>query len=176
MDPADDVDQDAEQDVWIDDDEDGEDFAFAAWREEGRWYVEELPLRGDEGLVDLQKALVAHPGDNGCLGFVGVQDEFLVLIRVGAGVPKLFVSDAGAATSWDLGEEALQALDVEIYDDDEFDYEPAGDPYLFADLGLPPSELELLVEDQDNELEDIVAAIAQRLGFGEKFQEALAGS
>ena len=155
---------------------DGMDFAFAAWREEGRWSVAALAPRASESMDDLVGSLRHLPGDGGTLAFVGVADEFFVLARVWpGGAPRVLLSDLNAAYEWPLADEAAKFLEVELPDDDdELDEpEPIGDFAIVADFGMDAASLELLCTDDDVYPDEIVASIATRLGFMDQVNDLL---
>ena len=72
------------------------DFAFAAWREEGIWRLEQLPARIGGQLDSLVSACRAQPGEGGVLGMVSVEEEFFVLVRVLGEDVRVLVSDVYA--------------------------------------------------------------------------------
>jgi putative tRNA adenosine deaminase-associated protein len=155
---------------------DGMDFAFAAWREEGRWSVAALAPRASESMDDLVGSLRHLPGEGGTLGFVGVADEFFVLARVLPGVAtRVLLSDLNAAYEWPLADEAAKFLEIELpEDDDELDEpEPIGDFAIVADFGMDAESLELLCTDDEVYPDEIVASIATRLGFMDQVNDLL---
>lgn len=151
------------------------DFAFAAWREEGRWQVAALAERATGSLDDLVAALRHLPGEGGTLGFIAVAEEFFILVRVAGDSSRVFLSDLNAAFDWPLAEEAALLADVEIPEDDEDldEPEPAGDFGIVADFGMDSAELDVLCSDEDLYPDEQVTSIATRLGFGELVQSML---
>ena len=57
-------------------------YAVAAWREEGRWSVALLPPRATESLDSLLMALRQLIADGGALGFLVVDEDFFVAVRM----------------------------------------------------------------------------------------------
>lgn len=158
--------------------DEGVDFAFAAWREEGRWQVARLAERATESVSDLIAALRQLPGEGGTLGFVAVADEFFVMIRVlRDGTARTFVSDLNAAYDWPLAEEAAEVAGVEVPEDDEDldEPEPAGDFEILTDFGFDAAELDVLCSDEDLFPDEQVTSIASRLGFGDLVEALLDG-
>ena len=51
--------------------------------------------------------------------------------------------------------------------------QPVGDLSLLSDLGLDAMELGLLCENLDLYADEVAAAVAARLGFGEEFEAAV---
>lgn len=161
--------------VEVDEDE-GVDFAFAAWREEGRWQVARLADRATASVSDLIAALRQLPGEGGTLGFVAVADEFFLMMRVlRDGSARTFVSDLNAAYDWSLAEEAAELAGVEVpEDDDELDEpEPAGDFEILTDFGFDAAELDVLCSDDELFPDEQVTSIAGRLGFGDLVEALL---
>lgn len=157
-------------------DEDEIDFAVAAWREEGRWSVAALPPRAATTLGAFAAALRQLTAEGGAIGFVAVDEEFFIAVRVTPdGSTRVVLSDLNAAFEWAIAEEAAELLEIELpEDEDEIDeIEPAGDLSLFADLGMPLDELELTLGDPDLYPDEQVAAIASRIGFADQLSAAL---
>lgn len=152
------------------------DFAFAAWREDGRWNVAALAPRATESIDDLVEALRHLPGEGGTLAFVGVTDEFFVLARVWTGgVTHVFLSDLNAAYDWAIADEAAKLLEVELPDDDEEldEPEPIGDYGIIADFGMDAVSMEVLCTNDEIFPDEIITSIATRLGFGDQVDELL---
>lgn len=155
-------------------DDDAVDFAVAAWREDGLWQVVMLPPHASDTLDSLIGALRAQPGEGGVLGLVSVAEEFFVLMRVLGEDVRLLISDLFAAEDWPLGLDALDRLGVPSPEDDETDdVAPVGDLRLVEDFGLSRDEMELILDDPEAWPDELLAAIAHRLGFGEQFDLTL---
>jgi len=154
-------------------DEDGGevDLAIAAWREDGRWSLAALPPRSTQSLEQLIGTLRQLVAEGGALGFVVAEEDFFLAIRVmPEGSARLLLSDLGAALDWPIAEEAAALLGVELPEDDEDleEIEPVGEIGLFTDMGMPLTDMELILDDPDLFPDEQVAAIAARLGFGEQ--------
>lgn len=149
-----------------------DDFAVVCYREEGRWEIGLLPERATANLEAFVAALRQQPGEGGAVGFVNVADDFFVAARATTrGDVRLLLSDVTAADEWPLAREVLERLGLPEPSDEDFDdIVPAGDLALFADLGLPEMELRLLLSDVDAYADEMLFAIARRLGFGEQLQ------
>lgn len=148
----------------------GIDFAVLAYLEEGVWQLEELE---DEVLDDVETIateLRRWPGDHGALGLISVDEDFFVLVRVAGAQTRLLISDVTAATDWPLARSVVDELDVPLPEDDD-DPEPAGDPALLADLGISAMALSALLDDDDLYPDEMLSTIAERLGFGTRFDE-----
>lgn len=157
-------------------DQDEVDFAVAAWREDGRWSVSLLPPRATTSLTSFTAALRQLTAEGGALGFLAVDEEFFIAVRVTPdGVTRLVLSDLNAAYEWPIAEEAAELLEVELPEDEEEidDLEPVGDAAIFADLGVPVDEMELILGDPDLYPDEQVTAIATRVGFAEQLAGVL---
>lgn len=154
--------------------QDADDFAIVAWREDGRWQASSLPPHVLDDLDLLVRALHQQPAEGGTLGMVAMGDDFFLLARVwGPGVPRLLLSDITAAVDWPLAQAALDMLEVPVDDDDLDEVMPGGDLGIFSDLGLDSMELGALCEDPDLFPDEALEAVAERLGFGAVFSQAL---
>ncbi len=148
------------------------DFAVVAYLEEGSWQVVSLPRRAARDLETLVRTLRQQPGDIGSLGLVSVDDDFFVVVRVfGEGV-RLLLSDVTAATEWPLARSVLDELALPVPDEDEEDQiQPAGDLGIVADLGMGAMDLGALCDDPDLYPDEMLSAVAERLGFGPEFRQ-----
>lgn len=149
------------------DEDDGIDFALAAYRADGEWEVEDLAHDHLDDVDDLAAALRRLPGD-GAVALVAVDEEFFVIVRVEGTVTRILVSDVAAAEDWDLAATALERLGLADLDDDEG---PAGDLALLSDLGMDEGELADLLDDPDAYPDELLSDVAQLLGFGELFDD-----
>jgi putative tRNA adenosine deaminase-associated protein len=148
------------------------DFAVAAYREEGAWQVTPLQLRGEPDLSSLVSALRRYPSESGVIGLVSVADDFFLLIRVIGGRARLLISDVTAATQWPLAREVVDELDIPMSDEDDEEV-PAGDLGIVADLGMSAMDLGALCDDIDLYPDEMLGEIADKLGFGPQFREAV---
>lgn len=153
--------------------DDGIDFALAAYRLDGDWAVQELTHDHLSDVETIAEALRRLPGDGGAVAMVAVDEDFFVIVRVAGPRTRVLLSDATAADDWDLADSALEFLglaELELGDDDPV---PAGDLELLADLGFAEDDLAMLLEDVDSYPEELLSDLARRLGFGEKFDDAV---
>lgn len=148
----------------------GIDFAVLAYREEGVWQLEELDDDVLDDVGSIAGELRRWPGDHGALGLISVDEDFFVLVRVAGAQTRLLLSDVTAATDWPLARSVVDELDVPLPEDDD-DPEPAGDPALLADLGISAMALSALLDDDDLYPDEMLSTIAERLGFGTRFDE-----
>jgi putative tRNA adenosine deaminase-associated protein len=153
------------------------DFALAVSRDEGQWDVVALPPHAAHDLDLLVGALTQLQAELGVLGLVSVADEFFVALRVRGEEVSLMLSDPTAAWDWQLARDVLDELDLPIpdpEDDDDADADAVGDLDLFEDLGISALEMSAICSDVEQFPDEMVARIAARLGFADRFEAALA--
>ncbi|HEY0487599.1 MAG TPA: tRNA adenosine deaminase-associated protein [Mycobacteriales bacterium] len=142
-------------------------FALMVLRVDGEWQLSPLPEALLDDLDGLLAALRQQSPHEVPLVLVDVEDEFFVALRLdGPGEPRVLLSDATAAADFDLAADVLDMLGEEAPDDLD-EVWPAGDLDLFADLGLSELELATLLDDLDLYADEMLQAIARRLGFAE---------
>jgi putative tRNA adenosine deaminase-associated protein len=158
---------------------DADAYAVVAYREDGGWQVGPLPEVLSSDLDGLIAAVGQQPGESGAFALVDVADEFFVVVRVQQGRVRLLLSDVTASAEWDLAEQVVQHLDLEVPRDDELDEVwPAGDLDIFGDLGLDAMELGAILSDLDAYADEMLSALTRRLGFAERYErvvDALSG-
>ena len=151
---------------------DAVDFALAAYREEGVWQVQELAHDVLADLPSLAHALRRFPGDGGAIGMVAVDEDFFLVVRVAGARTRVLLSDITAAGEWELADSAVQFLGLPDPEDED-DQVPAGDLDLLGDLGMGAVDMGVLLDDLELYPDEMLSAIARRLGFGELFDEAV---
>ncbi|WP_020574884.1 tRNA adenosine deaminase-associated protein [Actinopolymorpha alba] len=150
------------------------DFAVVAYLEEGCWRVESLASTAARDLDTLIQTLRRQPGDRGAIGFVSVDDDFFVLVRVEGIDVRYLLSDVTAATEWPLAREVLDELALPVPDEEDEDRaQPAGDLTIVADLGMAAMDMGALCDDLELYPDEMLTKIAQRLGCGAAFQHAV---
>jgi putative tRNA adenosine deaminase-associated protein len=150
----------------------GIDFAIVAYREEGVWQVEQIAAEKIGSIDSLAAELRRWPGDGGSLGMVSVDEDFFLLVRVAGATTKVLVSDVTAATDWPIARSAVEFLEIPLPDDED-EQEPAGDPGILADLGMSAMDMGALLDDFDLYPDEMLSAVARRLGFGPLFDETV---
>ena len=149
-------------------------YAVIAYREQGRWQVEVLPDAVTDDLEALVAAVRQQPGENDAFALVDVADEFFVVVRVQHGRVRLLLSDVTASAEWDLATQVVDELGVEIPRDDALDrVVPVGDLAVFDDLGLDGMELAALLSDVDAYADEMLSALARRLGFANAYERVV---
>jgi putative tRNA adenosine deaminase-associated protein len=101
---------------------------------------------------------------------------FVVLRHGPGGLVRALISDA-TMQEWLLAAEVVErygiAVDAEgAFDDDETGW-PGGDLDVFADDGLPADQLRPIVTADDLWADEMVTAIAARLGFADELAAAV---
>jgi putative tRNA adenosine deaminase-associated protein len=144
------------------------DLAVVAYRDEGDWYVQELPPAVLDTVETIGHELRRYPGESGALALISVDEDFVVLVRAQGSLIKVLLSDASAATDWTLARSAIDHIGLPVDDDDEV---PAGDLGIVEDLGLIAPDMGALLDDLELYPDEVLSEIAGRLGFGERFDE-----
>lgn len=156
-----------------DDEVESVDLAAVAYREDGEWYVADLPPRALDSVAGIGQELRRYPGDGGALALISVDEDFLLMVRSQGAHLRVLLSDATAATDWVLARSAVDHIGVPVEDDD--DPAPGGDLGIVDDLGCSASDMGELIDDllDDEELlpDEVLSDIADRLGFGVAFDD-----
>ncbi len=149
-------------------------YAVVAYREDGRWEVGLLPEALTDDLDGLVAAVRQQPGENGAFALVDVAHEFFVVVRVQLGRVRLLLSDVTAAVAWDLAAQVVEHLDIDMPGEEDLeDVWPAGDLAIFADLGLDEMELGAILADLDAYADEMLSALARRLGFADAYERVV---
>jgi putative tRNA adenosine deaminase-associated protein len=154
-------------------------FAVRVSRSAVQWRVELLAQDAEDELPVLERAL-GTAGGEWPAPFVVVVDSglYFVVLRHGpGGMVRALISDA-TMQEWLLAAEVVErygiAVDTEgAFDDDESGW-PGGDLDVFADDGLPADQLRTIVTADDLWADEMVARIAERLGFADELAAAVA--
>ena len=148
---------------------DAVDLAVVAYRDDGVWYLQELRPTALESVETIGRELRRYPGETGALALISVDEDFVLLVRAQGALIKVLLSDASAATDWELARSAVDHLGLIVDDDD--DQAPAGDLAIVADMGYSAQEMGALLDDFDLYPDEVLSSIAERLGFGDRFDE-----
>ena len=153
--------------------EDG--FAMAVYREGGRWDCALLPPAVLGDLDACVAALRQQPAEGGPIALVDVADEFFVALRLDPdGDIRVLLSDVTAAEEFILARQALDRLGEDLDEpEDPEEVWPVGDMGIFRDLGLDERELGLILDDVDLWADEMLAAVAERIGVGPAFARLL---
>ena len=149
------------------------DFGCIAWHEDGRWDASALNSTRDIGLII--DALKSQQTNGGAIALIAIEDEFVIIGRVLGDQMQMMISDITYALDYEVAAELVEILDLE-FPEEEDEEQPGGDLDLLNDLGV--SEIELLTILDDTELypDEQLEAIANRLGFGEQFNQVIENS
>ena len=150
--------------------EDGVDFALAAYREEGVWQLQELADSVLESIDTLTAALRRFPGDGGAVGMIALDEDVMMIVRVAGPHVRILLSDITAADEWDLARTAIEHLGLPFPEEDD-EQVPAGDLDILGDLGMHAIDMGVLLDDYDLYTEELLSDIAGRLGFGQAFDD-----
>lgn len=151
-----------------------ESLAVVVFREDGAWQSGALPAAVTDDLQALIDLLRQQPPESGAIGLVNVADEFFVAVRVRAAGVQVLLSDVTAAVAWDLARQVVAHLAIGApADDDMEEVWPAGDLSIFADLGVDEMELGALLADVDAYADEMLLALARRLGFADVYDRAV---
>lgn len=147
------------------------DFAVAAHRSDGVWSLAEITETTLASVETLAHGLRRFPGEGGALAMVAIDDDFFVLVRVEGHATRVLLSDVTAAEEWELAESVIEFLGVPDPEDD--DHGPAGDLGVVADLGMSAVDMAVLLDDDDLYPDEMLSEIANRLGFGDEFDDVV---
>ena len=148
------------------------DYALVAFLEDGDWQLQDIASPAFESVDSLSHALRQVSGPDGAVGMIAVDEDFFVLVRVAGGRARLLISDVTAATEWPIARQIVDELDIPLADDDD-EQVPAGDLAIIADLGMSAMDLGALCDDVDLYPEEMLEEIAEALGFGNQFHDAI---
>lgn len=148
------------------------DVAVVAYRDEGVWNLADVPGHALDDVDAIGRELRRYPGDTGALALLAIDEDFVILVRAQGTLVRVLLSDATAAPEWALARSVVDHLGVHVEVDEE-EPEPAGDLGILADLGLSAAEMGELLDDDELEPEDVLAEIADVVGFGDEFDEYL---
>ena len=151
-----------------------EDLALLAWREEGTWTITEISSEATSDIGIALDALRAKQVNGGALAFLSVDDAFFILIRQIGMKMQMVLSDVMSALDYEIAAEVLELLDIDLPAEDDSD-EPAGDLNLLEDLGIDAMELQAICDDDGMYPDEQLEAIARRIGCGDEFLDALEG-
>ncbi|TCJ29399.1 tRNA adenosine deaminase-associated protein [Nocardioides jejuensis] len=146
------------------------DIALAAYREEGVWQLQEL---ADPVLTSLDAVITGlrrFPGDGGAIGLLALDEDVFLVVRVAGPQVRLLLSDVTAADIFDLAREAIEHLGLPYPEEDD-EPVPAGDLAILSDMGMHADDMGELIDDFDLYPDEMLSDIAERLGFGDAFDD-----
>jgi putative tRNA adenosine deaminase-associated protein len=146
------------------------DIAVAAWHEDGRWTLEQLPNAYD--LTHIIDRLKSQRTNGGAIALIAIDEEFFMLIRVLGAHISMFLSDATCALDYEVAADFIELADLPAVEEDD-EPMPTGHLDILADLGMNHMEISALCDDAELFPDEQLDAIATRLGFGEEFRQLL---
>ena len=146
------------------------DFGCIAWHEDGRWDASLLNSTRDIGLII--DALKSQQTNGGAIALIAIEDEFVIIARVLGDQMRMMISDITYALDYEVAAELVEVLDLE-YPQEEDEAQPGGDIDLLSDLGVGEMELLAILDDTELYPDEQLEAIANRLGFGEQFNQVI---
>jgi len=146
------------------------DFGCIAWHEDGRWDASALNSTRDIGLII--DALKSQQTNGGAIALIAIEDEFVIIGRVLGDQMQMMISDITYALDYEVAAELVEILDLE-FPEEEDESQPGGDIDLLSDLGVGQMELLAILDDTELYPDEQLEAIANRLGFGEQFNQVI---
>ena len=146
------------------------DFGCIAWHEDGRWDASALNSTRDIGLII--DALKSQQTNGGAIALIAIEDEFVIIGRVLGDQMQMMISDITYALDYEVAAELVEILDLE-FPQDEDESQPGGDIDLLSDLGVGEMELLAILDDTELYPDEQLEAIANRLGFGDQFNQVI---
>jgi putative tRNA adenosine deaminase-associated protein len=146
------------------------DFGCIAWHEDGRWDASLLNSTRDIGLII--DALKSQQTNGGAIALIAIEDEFVIIARVLGDQMRMMISDITYALDYEVAAELVEVLDLE-FPEEEDESQPGGDIDLLSDLGVGEMELLAILDDTELYPDEQLEAIANRLGFGEQFNQVI---
>ena len=117
-------------------------------------------------------ALKNQQTNGGALALIAIEDEFVIIARALGDQMQMMISDVTYALDYEVAAELVEVLDLE-FPQDEDESQPGGDIDLLSDLGLGEMELLAILDDTELYPDEQLEAIANRLGFGEQFNQVI---
>jgi putative tRNA adenosine deaminase-associated protein len=146
------------------------DFGCIAWHEDGRWSVNTLASTRDIGsIID---SIKAQQTNGGAIALIAIEDEFVIIARALGDQMQMMISDVTYALDYEVAAELIEVLDLE-FPEEEDESQPGGDLDLLNDLGVSEMELLSILDDTELYPDEQLEAIANRLGFGEQFNQVI---
>ena len=146
------------------------DFGCIAWHEDGRWSVNSLTSTRDIGSVI--DSIKAQQTNGGAIALIAIEDEFVIIARAHGDQMQMMISDVTYALDYEVAAELIEVLDLE-FPEEEDESQPGGDLDLLNDLGVSEMELLSILDDTELYPDEQLEAIANRLGFGEQFNQVI---
>jgi len=151
--------------------EDDVDLVVALYREDGKATAVPLDFDLANDLDELINQLTRLPGDSGADGWVSIGGEFFVICRARGRTVEVLLSDSQAALEWPIARDVVDFLGVDVPEEDD-DSEPVGDLEMYSASGLHAFEMEAIATDYDEDSDELLSRIADKLKVGDEFHRA----
>ena len=146
------------------------DFGCIAWHEDGRGSANSLSSTRNIGsIID---SLKAQQTNGGAIALIAIEDEFVIIAKALGDQMQMMISDVTYALDYEVAAELIEVLDLE-FPEEEDESQPGGDLDLLNDLGVSEMELLSILDDTELYPDEQLEAIANRLGFGEQFNQVI---
>lgn len=154
-------------------------FAAVLARAQEQWHGVEVSLDDCETIEDICEVGRDVPGDLRLVLFEQ-DDEYAVIVRIDEDEePRAFVSDGHAAEAYALAasiaEDLAEIGEVEVIEDEDTpparDSAPFGDAEIVEDLGTSAADLIAMCSREGTLPIDLLAAVCEKAGCGETFDE-----
>lgn len=152
--------------------QDGVDFALAAFRDGEDWQLQELSHDHLVDLPTLASALRRLATDGGAVALIAVDEDFFLVVRVEGAATRVLLSDVTAAEEWELASSAVDFLGLPQPEDDD-EPAPAGSLDLLGDLGMAAMDMGVLLDDEELYPDEMLSEVARTVGFGALFDTAV---
>ena len=146
------------------------DFGCIAWHEDGRWNAATLSSTRDIGSVI--DSLKAQQTNGGAIALNAIEDKFVIIARMLGDQMQMMISDVTYALDYEVAAELIEVLDLE-FPEEEDESQPGGDLDLLNDLGVSQMELLTILDDPELYPDEQLEALANRLGFGDQFNQVI---
>ena len=146
------------------------DFGCIAWHEDGRWNAATLSSTRDIGSVI--DSLKAQQTNGGAIALIAIEDEFVIIARMLGDQMQMMISDVTYALDYEVAAELIEVLDLE-FPEEKDESQPGGDLDLLNDLGVSQMELLTILDDPELYPDEQLEALANRLGFGDQFNQVI---
>ena len=117
-------------------------------------------------------SLKAQQTNGGAIALIAIEDEFVIIARSLGGSMQMMISDITYAIDYEVAADLVEVLDLEFPEEDD-ESQPGGDLDLLNDLGVSDMELLTILDDTELYPDEQLEAIANRLGFGEQFNQVI---
>ena len=170
-DDADENDDDFDDDDLEEASEEEVDLVVALYREDGKPTAVPLDYDLANDLEELIRQLTRLPGDSGADGWVSVNGEFFVICRARGRTVEVLLSDITAANDWPIARDVVDYLGAELPEEGD-EQAPLGDLEMYSASGLRAFELEAIATDYDEDSDELLHRIAERLKVADDFERA----